>query len=87
MKGTIKVLNAKGHSAIEYDTEEGVVAEAMAILEKASYQRAALFDGMTKERITANVMGGRGTILSEPVTASFRSGFRPAPVRSVKRCG
>lgn len=52
MKGTIKVLNdASGHSAVEYDTEAGVVEEAEAILAHAAEMRAVLFDGGTKEKI------------------------------------
>lgn len=51
MKGTIKVLNAKGHSEVAYDTEKGVVKEAEAILEGASQSNASIFDGKTKERI------------------------------------
>jgi hypothetical protein len=61
MKGTIKVLNAKGHSEVTYDTEEGVVEEAEAILEGSSRANASIFDGKTKERIDRSE--GNDTIL------------------------
>lgn len=51
MKGTLKVLNSQGHSAVEYDTEAGIVDEAERILAEARMQNAALFDGGTKERV------------------------------------
>lgn len=61
MKGTIKVLNAKGHSEVAYDTEKGVVQEAEEILEGSSRANASIFDGKTKERIDRSE--GNDTIL------------------------
>jgi hypothetical protein len=51
MKGTIKVLDAKGHTAVEFDTDTGVVEEAEQILRHAVAAGSALFSGTTKERI------------------------------------
>jgi len=51
MKGTIKVLNASGHTTVEYDTDKGIVDEAEAILREADLKRSALFDGTTREPI------------------------------------
>ena len=64
MKGTIKVLNASGHTATEFDTDKGVVKEAEEILAKATSMRSGVFDGKTKERVPTSG-SSRNTILQE----------------------
>ena len=61
MKGTIKVLNNQGHTAVEYNTEAGVVEEAYKVLEDAARFHAHLFDGQTRESIGQAPGRGGGT--------------------------
>jgi hypothetical protein len=63
MKGVIKVLNAKGHSEVKFDTDTGVVKEAEEILAKAREARSAIFDGKSKERISTPGKGQEGEVL------------------------
>lgn len=51
MKGTVKVLNASGHSTVEFDTELGIVKEAEDIIRDAWANSSMLFDQQTQERI------------------------------------
>ncbi len=58
MKGTIKVLNASGHTEVAYDTEDiteagkAAVREAEQILARAVAGNSMLFDTITRERIS-----------------------------------
>lgn len=66
MKGALKVLDAKGHTEVEYDTEAGVVEEAEKVLKQHSH--SAFFDGETRERIPTkrpNTKEDRERMLSE----------------------
>ena len=60
MKGTIKVLNSRGHTAVEFDTEAGIVERAETVLREAHYHGATLFSGETKEQIAAAHSGMMG---------------------------
>jgi molybdopterin converting factor small subunit len=51
MKGTIKILDATGHTTVEYDTEADVVGEATAILALAARRGSAVFDAKTREQV------------------------------------
>jgi hypothetical protein len=52
MKGTIKVVNATGHSTVEFDTTVAASVEvANETIKRAIDMRSKLFDGTTKEEI------------------------------------
>jgi len=51
MKGIVRVLNSQGDTAVEFDTETGVVEEAEKIIRQAQANSSALFDGTTREQI------------------------------------
>lgn len=65
MKGSVKVLNAKGHTETPYDTETGITVEAEAILAQARGEGSMLFDAGTQERITTRPETTGRKILSE----------------------
>lgn len=51
MKGMIKILDATGHTTVEYDTEAGRVGEATAVLALAARRGSAVFDAKTREQV------------------------------------
>jgi len=60
MKGVVRTLGSSGDTAVEYDTDTGVVAEAEQILRQAVVSQSGIFDGTTREQIRpANRAGGR----------------------------
>lgn len=62
MQGTIKILNSRGHSTVEYDTETGVVEEAEGILRDAARANSVLFDAKTREKIEGGPGKGRSVL-------------------------
>lgn len=52
MVGTVKILDGSGHTPVAYDTEGGIVTEAENVLASTRYNRSAVFDGKTKERVS-----------------------------------
>jgi molybdopterin converting factor small subunit len=63
MKGSIKILDASGHTTVTYDTEtKDGVEEARAALSRSRF--ATLFDAVTKEKVDRTGVTG-DTILEQ----------------------